>query len=48
MTADHRAAALQAAATWLAGECPYPAGRDFVLETAAAFAEWIEEGEDEE
>lgn len=40
-----RAVALQAAATWLAGESPYPQGRGFVLDTAAVFARWIETGE---
>lgn len=39
-----RSTALQAAATWLAGESPYLQGRGFVLDTAAVFAGWIEGG----
>jgi hypothetical protein len=36
-----RAAALQAATTWLAGVDPYPLGANFVLETAGRFEKWI-------
>lgn len=40
-----RSTALVAAATWLAGESPYPQGVPFVLQTAERFAGWIETGE---